>query len=156
MRLLKLLHLAGMAALAGSLLALLVVAQASPYAGADAQAALRQAAADMVSMAIVPALLALLCSGGLLMVARPAHLGARWVWAKAALGTAAAALTLGVLHPANGRAAALALLGAQGSPVLAPLDAALATERIAATVVLALLVLAIAVALWRPRLGRRE
>lgn len=154
MRLLKLLHLASMAAVVGGLLALLVVAQASPYATADAQAALRQATAALVGWLVVPAVLALFVSGALLMVSRPVYFGARWVWAKSLLWLALGGAVLGVVQPAADRAAGAAQAGARGLPSLQSLDGALAAGHWGAIGCLALALAAIALAVWRPALGR--
>lgn len=156
MKLWKLLHLAAIAAFAGGLLALLVMPGANPHANSDALGALWQALAQLLGMVAVPALLLVFVSGGLLLVVRPAHLGARWVWAKVALSVLLAAAALAVLKPAVDRAAAVARYGAQGTPAMHPLDDLLATAHWAALGCLLLAALIAAIALWRPRLGQRE
>jgi hypothetical protein len=101
----------------------------------------------------------------LLVVARPMLIEARWVWAKAAVGLALAAFVLLHAYPTTrlasamvGGVAASSVLQ-QGAPRDAsqpPLEVVLVREERGQWIVLALAALATALAVWRPRLGRRS
>jgi uncharacterized membrane protein len=158
-------HLASVAAFAGATLLLLVLAATITPDSPLTFAAVRQAMSIGAELVAVPALLVMVVSGMLLVVARPTLIEARWVWVKAALGVLVAVVALVVVQPSTRRATALAVQEAMGSVVQAeamvganaqvPLDAAVRRERIGQWITLALLAAATAFAVWRPRLGRR-
>lgn len=151
--LLKLLHIAAVIGFAGTLAASLVIGATADESSPTAFAAVRQGIAAAAMDVALPSLILIVVTGALLVVKQPAFFEARWVWAKAALGLAVAIVALGFVQPAINRAAALARLAAEGSPVLGPLTTALGIEWVGGLVSLALSLLAAALAIWRPRLG---
>lgn len=150
----KLLHFAGLVGLAGGIVVALVLATAVDETSPSHAATVHGAIALVGSTVVVPSLLVTLLTGMLLVVARPQLIGARWVWLKAALGVAVGALVLFALQPAFRSAAAMAAGGALGERAIVPLAAIVAREHGAAYATLALIAVATAVAIWRPRLGR--
>jgi hypothetical protein len=157
-------HLASVAAFAGATLTLLVLAATVAPASPLSFAAVRQAMSIAAESVAVPALLAMVVSGMLLLVARPGLIDARWVWAKAALGALVLVVAFALVQPSTRRATALAVQEAMGSVVQAeamlganakvPMDSAIAREETGQWITLALLALATALAVWRPRLGQ--
>lgn len=157
-------HLASVAAYAGATLTLLVLAATITPSSPLSFAAVRQAMSITAELVAVPALLVMLVSGMLLVVARPGLIDARWVWGKALVGTVVAAVALLQVQPSLRRATALAVQEAAGSVVQAeallganaqvPMDAALRREQSGQWITLALLGLATGLAVWRPRLGQ--
>jgi uncharacterized membrane protein YidH (DUF202 family) len=117
-------------------------------------ATLHAAIALVCAGVIVPSLILVLLSGMLLVVARPFLIGARWVWLKAALGVLVAAVVFARLQPAITAATSMSEAGAPVSVATGPIDTLVATEFGAAAWTLALVVVAMIVAIWRPRLGR--
>jgi hypothetical protein len=152
--LLKLLHLAAAIGFVGTLAVCLLLSITADDSTPTAFAAVRRAIALAAQDIALPSLVLLALTGMLLMVKQPALVEARWVWAKAALGLLVAGIALLVVIPAATRAAALAQLALEGSPVLGPLTSALRAEWIGAVAALVLSLAAIALAVWRPRLGR--
>jgi hypothetical protein len=158
-------HLASVAVFAGATVLLLVLAMTAAPASPLTFAAIRQAISIGAETVAVPALLVMIVSGMLLVVARPLLIDARWVWAKAAAGLAVALVALLSAQPATRRATALAVQEAAGSVLQAqamlganakvPLEAALRTELRGQWITLGLLAAAVGLAVWRPRLGRR-
>jgi hypothetical protein len=151
--LLKLMHLASMAAFSGSLMVSLVLADSAEGVTAAGLASVRRSIAVVGDAVVVPSLIVLLVTGMLLVVARPNLIHARWVWAKAVLGTTAAAIALFVVLPAERHAAIAANEGSLGAPSLELMQRALQSELLGTIVTLALVLLAVLVAVWRPRLG---
>lgn len=151
----KLVHYAGLVGLAGGVIVSLVLADAIDATSPSGTATVHAAIALVGSAVIVPSLVVVLVTGMLLVVARPQLIGARWVWAKAALGVATGAVVLLALQPALRAAAAMSAGGALGERAMGPLASVVEAELVAAYATLALVVAAIAVAIWRPRLGRR-
>jgi hypothetical protein len=88
------------------------------------------------------------------VVARPQLINARWVWAKAFVGLIVAATLLAGFQPLVNALASMASTGALGTPP-GPLADTVETERWAAHLTLANVVAAMAIAVWRPRLGRQ-
>jgi hypothetical protein len=156
-------HLASVASFAGATLTLLVLATTIGPSSPLSFAAVRQAISIVAELVAVPALLAMLVSGMLLLVARPGLIDARWVWGKALMGALIAAVALVQVQPSLRRATALAVQEAAGSVVQAearlganaqvPMDSALRREQSGQWITLALLGLATGLAVWRPRLG---
>ncbi len=150
---LKCLHLLGVVAFMGALAAQLVLAVG---AGNDAgQWPWRHAAAQVSQWVVMPGLLLATLTGlGLMMVHAP-FMAARWVWVKALLGmVVGVVLWLGV-HTAVRRAEWLAATPPDADPAAHAwaLQQALRTEWVGGWAGLALSVLAVGVAVWRPRWG---
>jgi hypothetical protein len=152
--LLKFLHVLAAIGFAGALVVSLLVAATADDATATAFAAARRALTATAHNVVLPSLVLLVASGMLLTVKQPLSFDARWVWAKAVIGLLVAGITLFVVQPALMRAGALAQMAVEGSAVLQPLSAALFAERIGSLLNLMLCLAAIALAVWRPRLGR--
>lgn len=155
-RLLKLLHIAALAAFAGGLAAALLIGDLARAAPPTALATLRLAIAHVGAELVVPALVLLVVTGMLLVVARPALVGARWVWAKAVLTLALGGVTLVIVMPAMQRAAAYAAQAALDAPAPREIAQALGAEAGGALAVLLLTAGALVLAVWRPRLGERD
>jgi len=159
-------HLASVAVFAGATVLMLVMAATSTPVSPLTFAAIRQALSIGAETVVVPALLLMIVSGMLLVVARPLLIDARWVWVKAAVGVAVTLVMQLQVQPATRRATALAVQEAAGSVVQAeamlganaqvPMDAAIARESAGQWITLALLAVATVFAVWRPRLGRRS
>ncbi|MGB2818236.1 MAG: hypothetical protein WBC37_13535 [Burkholderiaceae bacterium] len=152
--LVKLLHFAGLAGLAGGIVVSLVLADTIDATSPSATAGMHAAIALICSGLIVPSTILMLLTGMLLVVARPRLISARWVWAKALLGLAIGAVILLALQPAVLAAAAMSATGALGDAAPGPLSKVVATEHAAAWWTLGLVLVALAVAVWRPRFGR--
>ena len=159
-------HLASVAAFGGATLLMLVMGTTATQASPLSFAALRQAMTIGAEAVVVPALLLMIVSGMLLLVARPTLIEARWVWGKALVGVLVAAVALLQVQPATRHATALAVQGAMGSVLQSeersvagtrgPLDAALVSEQRGQWITLGLLLAGVGLAVWRPRLGRRD
>lgn len=152
----KIVHLLALAGFAGGLAAALLLAGYADDAPPSLLAALRTAIASLGEALVVPSLVLMIVSGMLLVVARPQLVGARWLWAKAVLTVAVAAVALGIVQPALTRAAGLAAEGALGTPAPAEMLQAFTAERAGGAASLLLVVLTVALAVWRPRLGQRQ
>ncbi len=156
-------HLASVSAFSGALLMLLVMGAAVEPVSPLSFGAIRQAMTLASQTVVAPALLLALASGYLLVVAKPAYIDARWVWAKAALGLALGFVAFATVQPAMNLAtgyAVQAAIGAvipsgAGSGVLgrASMDQALALERMGHWINLTLVLLASVLSVWRPRLA---
>lgn len=153
--LLKWMHLLGVVGCTGALGVALVLAADLDRSTSENVAGALRAIATVIGSVAVPSLVLMVASGLLLTVKTPAYFEARWVWLKALLGVAVGVLLLGLLQPAAQLAAAFAGSGAFGSPVFGGQQAAVERLQWAGVVVLALCLTALAVAVWRPRLGRR-
>ncbi len=153
--LLKFLHVAAAIGFVGTLAVSLLLAAMADATSPSTFAALRGAIARAASEIGLPSLVLLGVTGALLVVKQPLLIDARWVWAKALLGTLVAVLVVFVVQPAISRAAALTAMAVEAAPMAGALDAALRAEWIGGLAVLALSLLAIAIAVWRPRLGKR-
>jgi hypothetical protein len=152
--LLKLVHLLAVVGFVGTLGVSLLLASAADTPSPGHFSALRAAIALVAGSIAVPSLLLAVISGLLLVVKQPALIEARWVWAKAALGVAICGVALVVVQPAVEQAAAFSREAALGSIVFSPLETALRREWIGGLVTLGLSLLAIVLAVWRPRLRR--
>lgn len=152
--LLKLLHFAGLVGLAGGIVVILVLLDAIDATSPGMVATMHAAIALVCSALVVPSLVVVLLTGMLLVVARPQLISARWVWAKAFFGVIAAGAILLGFQPLVNALASMSASGALGAPP-GPIDSTVDTERYAAYLVLANVLLAMIVAIWRPRrLGR--
>ena len=149
-RLLLLAHLCSAIGFAGALLVHLAVLLGPPALSTEGLMGIRTAMAQVAEHVMVPSTLLLLTSGMLLVVASPALLSARWVWLKALLGFAAAAVALVALYPLVQQSAGLASQSMFG--MTDGQDELARIERTVTTIALALSAAAVALALWRPRL----
>lgn len=154
--LLRLLHLASVAVFSGALAVSLVLADDAEGASAAGVAAVRRSIVNVGDVVVIPALIVLLLTGMLLVVGRPMLIHARWVWAKAALGSVVAGVALFVVLPAARRAAAAAADGSLGAPSLDLMQGAMRSELLGSALALALVVLAAWIAVRRPRFGARS
>ena len=144
--LLKFLHQLGVVGFMGALAAQLVLVVAA--GDAATQLPWRQAAVQVSGWVVMPALLLATVTGLLLMMAHPPFMAARWVWAKALLGMVVGAVLLFGVQTAVRQALLLA-----GTPDPA-LQQALRTEWVGGWLALGTSLLAVALAVWRPRLGQ--
>ena len=151
--LLKLLHFAGLVGLAGGIVVILVLLDSIDATSPAGLASMHAAIALICGALVVPSLVIVLLTGMLLVVARPQFINARWVWAKAFFGLIAAGAILLGFQPLVNALASMSASGALGTPP-GPLASTVDTERYAAYLVLANVLLATIVAIWRPRLGR--
>jgi hypothetical protein len=150
----KLLHYAGLVGVAGGTVVALVLGDTIDVTSPSGTATVHAAIALVGSAVIVPSMVLVLLTGMLLVVARPQLISARWVWLKAALGVITGAVVLLALQPAFRAAAAMSADGALGERAIGPLASVVRAEHTAAWATLALVGVAMAVAVWRPRLGR--
>jgi outer membrane lipoprotein SlyB len=165
MKWLRSIHLASVGTFGGALVTLLVLGSTVDVVSPTSFAAVRQAMTIASQSVAVPALLLALLSGLLLIVARPAYIDARWVWAKVALGAVIGWVMFAEVQPAMNRATGHAVQAAIGAVLPAsalagahaalPMDAALEHERRGRWINLGLVVAATALSVWRPRLGGR-
>lgn len=154
-QLLKVLHLLSVAGFVGTLAVALLMGAAAESAMPTSAVPVREAIAGVSNQIALPSLIAMVLTGMLLIISSPALIEARWVWAKAVLGLAVGAVTLGFFLPAVDLAAAAARDGSFGAPSFEALRLALDAEWIYGWIAVALSVLATAIAVWRPRLGGR-
>ena len=94
-------HLASVAVFAGATVLMLVMAATATPVSPLTFAAIRQSLSIGAEAVAVPALLVMIVTGMLLVVARPLLIDARWVWAKAAAGLAVTLLALLSTQPAR-------------------------------------------------------
>lgn len=151
--LIKLFHYVGLIGLAGGVAIGFVLADRIDVTSPGTTATLHAAIALVCAGVIVPSLVIVLVTGMLLVVGRPHLIGARWVWMKAALGLAVAVVVFAWLQPAITAAASMSEAGAPGSAVPVPIAGVVMTEFAASAWTLGLVVAAMVVAIWRPRLG---
>ncbi len=150
-KLLKLLHLVGVAGFLGAVVVAMLLSLLGPQTSAEAQAFTRAAIVLVSSYIALPSLLLVLASGMMLVIKQPLYFPAHWVWAKAAIGVLILPLALMLWAPAIERAAAFARSGAFGTPVLGGQEAAVRIERIGGGALILFSLTAMALATWRPR-----
>ncbi len=153
-RIVKVIHFLGLIGFVGGLAASAVLAEFADQAPPGVLAALRLSMAEIGETLIVPSLVLIIVSGMLLLVARPMLVHARWVWAKAVLALVMAIVALAVVQPGARRAAVLASEAALGTPALEAMVQATEADRIGGAIAMVLALLAIVLAVWRPRLGQ--
>ena len=153
--LLKWLHVASAAGFVGVLASMLLLSLTADDSSDSAFAVARRAIQTLGESLGLPSLVLLMLTGMLLTMKQPALVEARWLWAKALLGLLVSGLVLVMVQPGVMRAAALAEMVLQGSMSVRTLEAAIRMERIGVAISVALALLAIGLAVWRPRLGRR-
>jgi hypothetical protein len=151
-RLVKFLHTCAACGMAGALLAYALVLTLAPQDTAQSYADMRQTVSALCSYLLLPSMALALISGLLSMVVHKPFMDQRWVWLKAILGLSVFEATLGVVGSKAGTAAAVSAKIAAGSPAADELARAIAHEWMALGVILTLLLVNIAVAIWRPRL----
>ena len=115
---------------------------------------LPQALAFACGWIALPALVTTLSTGAILMAQQPAYVGARWAWSKAVIGLVVLAISAAIVQPAFTRAAAFSQQSASGALVDRTLASTLDAAVSATWAALALAILAVALAVWKPRLGK--
>jgi hypothetical protein len=154
--LLKFVHLLSAIGFAGGLAVSMLLAATVDDSTSTSFAAWRRAISAVASSVTVPSLVLLLASGMLAVASQPAFFAARWVRVKALIGALVAGLALLVVQPAISRMDGLARMAVEGRPVLQPASFALNGELIGGAACLVLCLAAVALAVWRPALGRRD
>jgi hypothetical protein len=153
-RLLKILHEIGAVGVMGSFAACLVLVLKGPTQPLVAYAAVGQAIAAITQWLLLPSLVLVLLSGLLAIAATSAFQNAAWAWVKALLGLSLFEGTLVTINANARRAAELAALAASGQGDAAQLAQTLRTQCGALWLLLALSLVNIVLAVWRPRLYR--
>jgi len=153
-RLLKLLHEIGAAGLLGALAVDIVLLWRMRPATLHEHVQLREALATIADWVILPSLFVVLVSGLLAMAVHRPFTGQRWVWLKAALGIAMFEGTLGALHATASRGADLVRAAAVDGGAAASLAALHRHEWLGLWFILALSLVNVLLAVWRPRLAR--
>lgn len=151
-RLLKFLHTCAACGMIGAVAAYALVLTYAPQDSPQAYADMRATIAALCNTLLLPSMALALISGLLSMVAHKPFLEQRWVWLKALSGISVFEATLGVVGSKAGTAAALSAKIAAGEPEAEALARAIAHEWMALGVILALMLLNVALGIWRPRL----
>ena len=138
----------------GSFAACLVLLLKGPTQPLVAYAAVRQAIAAITQWLLLPSLAIVLLSGLLAIAATSAFHNAAWAWAKALLGLSMFEGTLVTVNSTARRAAELAAMAVKGQGDPVQLAQVLRTEWGGLWVLLALSLVNILLAVWRPRLFR--
>jgi hypothetical protein len=152
-KLIKVLHQVGSVGTGGSLAAALLLMDFIPGRPSADPAAVRQDIATLLQWLLMPSLTLVLISGLLAIAANGAYQNAGWAWVKALLGLAVFEGGFTVAGGAR-RAAELSTLAAGGQGDAAELARVLRAERGTLWLLLAVAVINILLAVWRPRLGR--
>jgi hypothetical protein len=155
-RLLKFLHEIGAVGVMGSLAACLVLIATAPKNSWVAYAAVRQGIAAIAQWVLVPSLALALISGLLAIAANTAYTNAAWAWVKALLGISMFEGTLLTVGAGARRAAEISALAASGHGDPAELATVLRSEWGTLWLLMAVAVVNIILAVWRPRLFRRS
>ena len=134
----------------GALAACLVINQVASRDTAAEFAAARQAFAAIAQFLLVPSMFVVVLSGLLALAATRAYTGAGWAWVKALLGLSLFEATLVVVGSRQKQAE---IVAAYVDPAL--LDTLLRSERNTLWLLLALSVVNVVLAVWRPRLSRK-
>jgi hypothetical protein len=153
-RLLKILHEIGAVGVMGSIAACLVLVLKGPTQPLVAYAAVRQAIAVITQWLLLPSLVIVLLSGLLAIAATSAFQNAAWAWVKGLLGLSVFEATLVTINASARRAAELAAMAATGQGDAAQLAQTLRTEMGGLWLLLALSLVNIVLAVWRPQLYR--
>lgn len=152
-RLLKFLHLLGVTGFGGGSVVALVLSVVAPNHTAESFAVARAVISIVGNTIVTPGLLLATVTGAALMASKASYLRARWVWVKAMLAAMLLLAALALWLPAVESVGAFAASGAFGAPVLHAQDDAQRRERWSGILLLALSIGAIAIAVWRPKLG---
>jgi len=148
----KVLHEIGAVGVLGSFACCIVLLMSAPRHAPAGFAAACQGIAAIAHWLLVPALALTVISGLLAIAATGAYIDAGWAWIKALLGLSMFEGTLLTVASSARHAAELSAMAASGHPDAAQLDQMLRTEWGGLWVLLALSVLNIVLAVWRPRL----
>ena len=154
-RLLKMVHELGAIGVLGSFAACMVLIATSPTRPLVAYAAVRQGIVAITHWMLVPSLGVVLVTGLLAIAVNPAYHNAGWAWVKALLGITMFEGTLTVVGAGARRAAELSALAASGQDNSAELAGVLHAEWRGLWLLFTLSVINVALAVWRPRFGRR-
>jgi hypothetical protein len=156
-RLLKALHALGAIGFMGSLAACLVLVANTAVEPTPSFAAMRQGIALINKWLLTPSLLLVLVSGLLAIAASDAYKNAGWAWMKAVLGIVTFEGTLLTIVGSGRKAAEQATAAAAGqADAMTQVAGLLRTEWGALWLMLALGLVNIVLAIWRPRLSRRR
>jgi hypothetical protein len=153
-RSLKFLHELGAVGVLGSLVACLVLIATAPKQSWVAYSAARQGIAAIARYLLVPSLALVLISGLLAIAANRSYANAAWAWVKALLGISMFEGTLITVGAGARRAAELSAAAAAGHGDAAELAAVLHSEWGSLWLLVAVAVINIVLAVWRPRLFR--
>ncbi|MGA9028134.1 MAG: hypothetical protein WB440_18920 [Steroidobacteraceae bacterium] len=154
-KLIKIVHEIGAVGVMGSLAASLVLIATAPKHSWVAYAAVRQGIAALTRWLLVPSLAIVLISGLLAIAANRTYANAGWAWVKALLGLGMFEGTLISMDSGARRAAELSALAASGHGDAAQLASVLHSEWGTLWLLLAVALVNILLAVWRPRLVRR-
>jgi len=149
--LLKILHEIGAVGVMGSFAACLVLLLKGPTQPLLAYAAVCQSIAAISHWLVLPSLVLVLLSGLLAIAATSAFHNAAWAWVKALLGLGAFEGTLVTIDASARRAAELLAMAVRGQGDAGQLAGVLRTERGGLWLLLALTLINIVLAVWRPR-----
>ena len=153
---LKLMHELGAAGVMGSLGTCIVIAATAPRQPLVAVAATWQTVAAITRLLFVPSLALVLISGLLAIAANEAYKNAAWAWLKALFGISMFEGSLLTVVAGARRAAALTASAAAGGGDPDRLAAVLRMQWGGLWLLLALSVVNVVLAVWRPRLGLRK
>jgi hypothetical protein len=152
-RLLKFLHEVSTVGIMGALVAQLILSAYARGLAAHDQAVVRAGILLLSEWLLLPSLAVVLVSGVFaIAIHRPFH-NAGWAWVKALLGVAMLEGTLGGVQGTAREAAAITKKIAEGHAEPGLLEPVLRHEAGGLWVVLALSVINIALAIWRPKLS---
>lgn len=146
----KALHEIASIGFGGGLAACLVVNLAANRASAAEFAAARRAFAAIAQYVLIPSMAIVVVSGLIALAATRSYQSAGWAWVKALLGLAVFQATLLIVGSSRKQAE---LAAAAADPTL--LDALLRSERNTLWLLIALGIVNVVLAVWRPRLAVR-
>ena len=149
----KALHEIGGIAFGGALLACLVINLAADRAAAAEFAAARQLFAAIARYVLIPSMGLVVVSGLFALAATRGYMGARWAWVKALLGLGLFEATLLVVGSSTRHDE---LAGAIAAGNAAVVESLLRAERWTLLLLLAIGVVNVLLAVFRPRLGARS
>lgn len=146
----KVLHEMASIGFGGALAACLVINLVADHSSLAEFTAMRMAFAAIAKYLLVPCMAVVVVSGLIALAATRGYQDAGWAWLKALLGLSVFEATLVVVGSSSRQAAFIA---AAADPVgLAVLEALLRAERNTLWVLIALCVVNVVLAVWRPRL----
>lgn len=150
----KILHFIGLALFLGSVFGHVATSALGGAAGGSAEfIAARENISALTSMLTLPGLGLTVASGlAMALVGRVNPIRARWLGLHGALAAAVVVLTAAFVAPAGRRVLEDALLLNSGGASLAEIQSGLTSEHVFGALSIVLSLLAIGVAVWRPRL----